>query len=228
MSNVKVNGNTYNDISSVKLMKADGSGYAEYKEGAEVTDTLMDKLLNRQNLGDIELDDAAPCLEWLSGYEFGTLSCPYATTLNGSLDRVTADNVLLPNISTVTPTSTGKSGWATYGFNNCKITGTLDLSSLATVVNNAVGFVTCEIGTLKLGAYAPAKSIWNSTIITNLVWYGLTSEAFNANVFVAYFKAATITNLYVPAVIKDEVQAKITDGSLDKITNLYTIDEWEE
>ena len=228
MSNVKVNGNTYNDVTSVKLIKADGSGYAEYKEGAEATDTLLDKLLNRQHLGDIELDDASPCLEWLSGYEFGTLSCPYATTLKGSLERVTAENVLLPNISTVNPTSTGNNGWADYGFMNCKITGVLDLSKLATVQNNSVKFTASQIGTLKLGSYFPSANIWASSVITNLVVYGLTDANFGNSGFWTYFGGATITNLYVPASVKDAVQAKITEGTLTKITNLYSIDEWED
>lgn len=228
MSNVKVNGNTYNNVTSIKLMKADGSGYAEYKEGMEATDTMMDKLLNRQNLGDIELDDASPCLEWLSGYEFGTLSCPYATTLKGSLERVTAENILLPNISTVTPTQTGNNSWADYGFMNCKITGVLDLSKLETVQNNAVQFTSSKIGTLKLGSYAPAKNIWNGTTITNFVWNVPSTTDFGNTGFWTYLNSATITNLYVPENVKETFQGKITDGTLTKITNLYSIDEWED
>lgn len=231
MSDVKVNGNTYNGVESIKLMKADGSGYAEYKEGAEAADSLMDTLIANGSLGDIERDDASPCLEWLSGYTVGTVSFPYATTLNGVPSKVTAENLLLPNVSSIASVACGKSGWKNRSFANCKITGVLDLSGLDSVLNNACQFTTSEIGTLKLGAYAPAANIWNAAIFTNLVlsrltFDGLTETAFST--WFTYFNGATITNLYVPADVKETIQAKIDAGTLTKITNLYTIDDWED
>lgn len=229
MSDIKVNGNTYTGVESVRFMKADDSGYATYTEGTGDADTLMGKLIARESMGDIEREDATPCLDWMSGYVWGTISFPYATALKGGCERITAENVLLPNISTVTPTSCGKSGWCPYGFINCKITGTLDLSSLATVQNNAVKFTTSEIGTLKLGSYLPNANLWAGCTITNAILKGLTADwiANQINPW-HYLVGATITNLYVPADAVDTVQAAISDGSLDKITNLYSIDDWED
>ena len=231
MSNVKVNGNIYNDITSVKLMKSDESGYAEYVEGAEVRDSLLTTLLDSgSNLGDIGGDDAAPCLEWLTGYTMETVSFPYATTLNGVPSKVTAENLLFPNVSSIASIACGKGGWRTRGFTNCKITGVLDLSSLDSVMNNACQFTASEIGTLKLGAYAPAANIWNGAIFTNLVlsrlaFDGLTETAFST--WFTYFNGATITNLYVPTELVSTVQEKIDEGKLTKITNLYSVDDWE-
>ena len=228
MSNVNVNGNIYNNVESIQLMKADGSGYAKYTEGSEAADSMLDTLLSGDSLGDIQRDDSKPCIEWLSGRTFGTVSFPYATSVNGACERVTAENILLPNVSTFNAVSTGNNGWRSYGFINCKITGVLDLSSLDTVLNNATSFKYSVIGTLKLGSYAPGANIWGSVVVTNLVWYGLTSDRFSNSTFQSYFKNATVTNLYVPADLVDTVNEKITDGTLTKVANVYSIDDWED
>lgn len=228
MSDIKVNGNTYTGVTSVKLMKADESGYAEYTESAEATDSVMDTLIANGSLGDIERDDASPGLEWMTGYRVGTVSFPYATKLNGAPVKITAENLLFPNVKTVSAISCGNSGWRSYGFNNCKITGTLDLSSLETVSNNALTFTTSVIGTLKLGTYAPNKNIWAALTVTNFVWNGLTAASLSQNSFFEYFKSAVITNLYVPAELKERFQTQIDNGTLTKITNLYSLDEWED
>lgn len=229
MSNVKVNGNTYNGVTSVKLMKSDGSGYAEYKEGAEATASEISVLIADGAIGDIENDAGTPILSWMNGGKYGTVSFPYATSAKGGVNSCYFDNLLLPNATDISahagngPTQYRMTG----GFQNCKITGTLDLSSLATSQNNAVIFTGSDIGTLKLGNYCPNANAWAATF-TNLILNGLTDALATNQYFYGYFKSATITNLYVPAAVMDAVQAKITDGTLTKITNLYSIDEWED
>ena len=98
-------------------------------------------------------------------------------------------------------------------------------------MNNALMFTTSEIGTLKLGAYAPSANIWNGAVFTNLVLTSMTLAPFVdsalANWF-TYLNGATITNLYVPAEWVSSVREKIDEGKLTKITNLYSIDDWED
>lgn len=227
MSDIKVNGNIYNGVTSIKMMKADDSGYAEYKEGVEeATDTLMDVMLSNGNVGNIESDSGNPLLSWMHGLKFGTVSFPYATKASGPINSAHFDNLLLPNVTDFP--NHGGNGSFSYrmasGIQNCNIPGVLDLSSLATSLNNTMNFAGSAIGTLKLGSYVPKS--WNSTTITNFVWYGMPESAMSDAAFTMYF-SATVTNMYVPAGLVDAVQAQIDEGKW-KITNLYSIDEWED
>ena len=228
MSNVKVNGNIYNDVASIKLMKADDSGYAEYREDAvAAADGMLEKLIANEHLGNITREDASPCLEWMVGYTCGTVSFPYATVLKGVCGKITAENLLLPNVASIAAIAAGRNDWRGYGFSNCEISGTLDLSSLESVNNNMTTFAGSRIHTLKLGKYAPSKPIWSSAVITNLVYYGLTpTSGLLANG--TNFAAATVTNLYVPADCVETAQAFIDNGAWSKVANVYSIDEWED
>lgn len=223
MSNVKVNGNTYNDVTSVKLMKDDGSGYAEFKENVADTDTLMDTLLADDSVGNIESDTGEVYLGWMQGIEFGTVSFPYATKATGYPHSCTFENLLLPAVTDYS----GAVGKGVNGYrmpnsiNNCKITGTLDLSKVATSTNNTLGIANCTIGTLKLGSYMPG---WGqTTTITNAIIPG-----FTADYEVIYFKLVNITNLYVPSTVLEHVQSMVTAGTLPNVTNVYSIDGWED
>ena len=225
MSNVNVNGNIYNDVDSIRLMKADGSGYAEYAEGAAATDSTVDGLFAVSEFGDIERETGSIYLGWMVGLKFGTISFPFATKVTGSINSCTAENLLLPSVQDFSIFSGNGvvKNTMSVGIYNCKIPGTVDLSSLSYSMNNAMKINGCEIGTLKFGTYMPVN--WgNGTIITNAIMPGFT-EGFNT----LYFRSAvTVENLYVPADVLEHVRSLVADGTLDQVTNVFSIDEWEE
>lgn len=224
MADVKVNGNTYNGITRIKLAKV-GGGFEEYKEGAALLDTLVEG----GTVGDIESDATSATVSWMQGIQFGNVSFPNATTAIGGINSCYMENLLLPNVTTYrNDAGKGSNSYRmTNGIQNCKIPGTLDLSACDTSVNNVLSFTGSNIGTLKLGKYGPGANIWQGTTITNLVWSGITASD-TSNTWFEYFGRATITNLYVPEAVKEDFQKKIDDGTLTKITNLYSIDEWSE
>lgn len=226
MSNVKVNGNTYNGVESIKLMKADNSGYAEYKENAADTDTLFDTLIAGGNIGDRVIEGASPVLNWMQNVEGGTISAPYATSACANINYSKFDNLLFPNVTTFN-TYAGpatKKYMRGSNFEGTDVTGVLDLSSLATVTNNTVQFKYCTIGTLKLGSYTGTQSsLLSGATITNLVW-----NLPGSGVTTHLNSATKITNLYVPASLVSEMQTMVADGTLTKVTNVYSIDEWED
>ena len=225
MSNVTVNGNMYNDVASIRLMKADGSGYAEYMEGAAAVDSTVDNMLATRDFGSIEGENAGVYLGWMRGFRFGTVSFPYATTASGEINSCTLENLFLPSVVgfSVAAGNGVAANTMSVGITNCKIPGVLDLSSLTTSMNSAMKIGGCTIGTLKFGTYMPTN--WGGgTTITNAIMPG-----FTANFNTLYFKTAvTIENLYVPADVVEHVRSLIADGTLTKITNVYSIDEWED
>lgn len=229
MSNVKVNGNTYNDIHTLRLMKSDNSGYATYTEGAVETDTLFDKLVSGESIGDYECDLATPILNWMAHITAGTVSLPYATSGYACVQYSKFDNFLMPNAtkleSLLGPGT--KSYMLSSKFEGCNVTGVLDLSSLETVMNNTVTFRYSNIGTLKLGSYKGiASNLLANVTISNLVWNmpaGISDTDLKL-----YFGTGTFTNVYIPSERVSEVQALIDNGDITKITNLYSIEDWEE
>lgn len=231
MSNIKVNGNTYNDVSSVRFMKADNSGYATYKEGASDTDTMFDTLINQNSIGDYESDLAKPNLNWLSDVSAGTVSFPYATSAYACVEYCRFDNLLLPNVTQLEASKgVGARNYMKVSkFSGCIVTGVLDLTSLETVSNNTVNFQYCNIGTLKLGSYVGNTNLLSNVTIENLVWNMPDSTGLAETTCTTTLNAATaITNLYVPSARVDEIQALIDDGTITKITNVYSIDDWED
>lgn len=226
MSDVKVNGNTYTGITHIRLAKADGGGYEEYKEGAALFDTLLAGC--SASIGDIESDATTLYLNWMQQIKGGSWSFPNATTAYGGPKHSYFENLLMPNVTTINQNkgTTSKLYQVTSAFDGTEVTGILDLSSLETAQNNTVSFKGCTVGTLKLGSYCPAVNIWQNATITNLVYYNITADQITAN---SYFRATpNVTNLYIPADCVDAVQALVDDGTITGVTNVYSVDDWSE
>lgn len=226
MADVKVNGNTYNGITHIQLVKAEGGAYEVYKEGAALIDVLLAGC--NDSIGDIEIDTTELCLNWMQQIKGGTWSFPNATTAYGGPKHSKFDNLLMPNVTAINQNYgvTSMPYQITSTFNGTVVTGTLDLSSLATAQNNTVGFNGCTIGTLKLGSYCPVVNIWQGATITNLLFYNITADQITDN---SFFRAnPKVTNLYIPADCVDAVQALVDDGTITGVTNVYSIDDWSE
>lgn len=226
MSNVKVNGNAYNDITSVRLPLADGSGYAVYEEGQSAEDSaLLNNILSGSECGDlisdnvVELNNSA-----LSYCTFGVVSLPNAVKFNGLYCyNLTAADVLLPNILT------SNKGAAT--FSGANISGTLDLRKYCR--DSTYGSISwlqnflwnCTIGTVRIDSLNGYRSTaFNGSTITNLVWGGADLTA--AGITADLNGAKAITNLYITDAIYNDVAALIGDGTITKVTNLYRYSEW--
>jgi hypothetical protein len=225
MSNVKVNGNTYNDVTSVKLPLADGSGYAVYKEGqGQEENSLLDLLMTGENLGDYTNEEITVFNPAIISYlTFGTWNFPNAAKVKGgNIYNAIGTNLLMPNaVSTYI---------ATPNFRNCKISGILDMRNF-TADNKAsdAAFLVygSTIGTLRLDSLGVVGgSMIATATITNLVWggAGLTADGIKA----ALNAATAITNLYITDAIYDDVQALITAGTITKVTNLHKYSEWSD
>ena len=231
MSNVKVNGNIYNNVENIQLMKADGSGYAKYTEGAAAAADFRDVLTagGYTKIGDYENDGANVYIGWLEKCGGGTIAFPAATVAKGSVKYAKFDNLLLPHVASMNSASTASGDYpAPSVFTNTDVTGVLDLGSLASIQNGMNVFQNCNIGTLKLGALAYSNLFIGSATITNFIYDNPTTDLGNSN-FVTNMNAATqITNLYVPADQLSAWQEKISNGTFTKITNVYSIDEWED
>ena len=232
MSNVKVNGNTYNGVTSIKLMKADNSGYAEYKEGAEAAEDFRDMLTagGYTNIGDYESNEPAPYIGWLDKCGGGSISFPSATTAKGSVKNAKFENLLFPNVISLKSAISASGDYPGASiFSQTDVTGVLDLSSLADIQNGYGTFQNCNIGTLKLGRFNLINNMIASATITNFVWNVPSTTHPNMTNFAALMNSATkITNLYIPADIVGTWQTLIDNGTLTKIENLYSIDEWED
>ena len=230
MSNVKVNNNTYTDVTSVKLTLADGTGYATYTEGA-VADSYLDKMLSA-NYGDI-CDERSGTIKmsFLAYSTAGTVSFPNATKIEGNATYVVADNILFPKaasyeyypgvgISTV--------------FKDAKISGTLDLSGLTGSGGNQT-FMNSNIHTLKLGKMEPHNGVFTNATITNLIWNNPAAAVGKPGEFHGMcglcglsINGAKITNAYVPDDLYDTIKAFVDDGTLTTVTNLYKVSEWSD
>ena len=231
MSNVKVNGNIYNNVESIQLMKADGSGYAKYTEGATAAADFRDVLTagGYTDIGDYENDGANVYIGWLEKCGGGTIAFPAATAAKGSVKNAKFANLLLPNVVSMSSAMSASGDYPSASvFSQTDVTGVLDLGSLASIQNSMNVFQNCNIGTLKLGALGFSNLFIGGATITNFIWNCPQADLSNSN-FVTNMNAATkITNLYVPAAQVSEWQTMISNGTFTKITNVYSIDEWED
>lgn len=229
MSNVKVNGNTYNGVTSVKMLLADGSGYATYTEGA-VTDDVTAKILDGSISGDIINENITTIsLNCFAKSNVGTLNFPNAVKMRGSAEGLVAENILLPRVSSVDSSSLPN-------FRNAKVSGTIDLSAMPeTIIGMNQTFYGATIGTLKIGEMPPHNMCLANVTIINLVWNFTKSTEISTtnNISIAGAQALkcsglTVTNAYIPDNLYEGVKALIDDGTLNTVTNLYKISEWSD
>lgn len=226
MSNIKVNGNTYNGVTCVKLMKADNSGYATYTEGA-VADSYLDRMLSG-NYGDVYDERSGEVsIGFLSFGEGGTISLPNATVLNGACRGGVYENLLFPKAATLEYVATAPA--VTSNFYQTTVSGVLDLSGIVGNCGNNALFQNATIGTLKLGSVAPHNNMLMGATITNLVWNNTDTTADKMG-GASGLKGnnASITNAYVPDAFYDAIKALMDAGTLTTVTNLYKISEWSD
>lgn len=227
MSDIKVNGNTYTGVTSVKLMKADNSGYATYVEGA-VADSYLDRMLSG-NYGDIYDERSGEVnIGFLTNGEGGTINFPNAAILNGVCRAGAYENLLFPKAAKIEYTVIGNQV-ASSNFYSTTVTGVLDLSGIAGNAGNNALFQNASIGTLKLGSVAPHNNMFNKAAITNLVWNNTdtTADKMGGNMGLNGANAS-ITNAYVPDAFYDAIKALMDAGTLTAVTNLYKISEWSD
>lgn len=230
MSNIKVNGNTYNDVTSVKLALADGTGYATYNEGA-VADSYLDKMLSA-SYGDIYDERSGKInMSFLAFSNAGTINLPNVTSIIGNANFIVADNILLPKAASYQyDAGAGIAGI----FKSAKISGVLDLSGLQAGSGNQ-SFMNATIGTLKLGKQTEQNGFLQNASITNLIWNNPdikvgTPGAYGGICGTAGLSGsgAKITNAYVPDDLYDSIKAFLDDGTLTTVTNLYKVSEWSD
>lgn len=225
MSNVKVNGNTYNGVTSVKLALADGTGYATYSEGM-VTSDITNDILSGSLSGDYENSEITRLnTSFLQHQNVGTLSFPNAVTMFGmSQTIVTAENLLLPKVAKIEFINN------TFCSFRATITGVLDLSGMESVGStlNQV-FMGSKIETLKIGKMSTANMMFRNATITNLIWNNTDTTADKMGGAQGLgCSGATFTNAYVPDGLYDEIKALMDAGTLTTVTNLYKISEWSD
>lgn len=222
MSNVKVNGNTYNGVTSVKLPLADGTGYATFAEGA-VTSDITDIILSEQAIGDMTNDTVSIVnMYFLRSRTCGTIAFTNAAEVYGEATAVVAENLLFPKATTW--------GYRNNSFSNiraCNVSGTIDLSGITTQQASNQTFYGSTIGTLLLGKMGPHNGAFQNAKITNFVWNNPDIAADKmGGVQGLGCSGATITNAYVPDTLYDGIKALKDAGSLTTVTNLYKISEW--
>ena len=225
MSNVKVNGNTYNGVTSVKLALADGTGYATYSEGM-VTSDITNDILSGSLSGDYENSKITRLnTSFLQHQNVGTLSFPNAVTMFGMTQTiVTAENLLLPKVAKIEYRNN------TFCSFRATITGVLDLSGMESAGStlNQV-FMGSKIETLKIGKMSPANMMFSNATITNLIWNNTDTTADKMGGAQGLgCSGATFTNAYVPDGLYDEIKALMDAGTLTTVTNLYKISEWSD
>lgn len=232
MSNVKINGNTYNEVSAVRLPLADGTGYAVYSEGQSADENaFLDALIGGEACGDLVNESATKVNFGVFSYgNFGSLSFPNAVTcVSGKHTNITATNVFAPSVI--------KTAGAATTFASAKITGSLDLRSYIAATGNTSAYgsnaylqyfvQSCTIGTLRIDAINGYRgNMFSSSTITNLVWGG--ADLVADNIKADLNSATAITNLYITDAIYDDVQSLISDGTITKVTNLYKYSEWSD
>jgi hypothetical protein len=231
MSNVKVNGNAYNDVTSVRLPLADGSGYAVYSEGQSTDENaFLDNMLSGGGGGDYANDTITKLNHCtLTGGTYGTLSFPNVVGLVGGSAKIVASNLLIPNaLNCELPAQFGAS----------EISGTLDLRKYTAGIhgttpaygtNSTIHYLLngANIGTLRLDALNSYRgNAFNNSTITNLVWGG--ADLIADNIKGDLNSATAITNLYITDAIYDDVAALISAGTITKVTNLHKYSEWSD
>jgi hypothetical protein len=220
MSNVKVNGNTYNGVTSVKLALADGTGFETYSKGM-VTSDITNDILSGNFSGDYENSEITrlnACV--LANNNFGTISFPNAVTMFGIPTMpFNGENLLLPKVAKIEYGPCNKF----CGFQGT-ITGTLDLSgieSTGSTLNQT--FMGAKIGTLKIGKMQNANMLLANATITNLVW---NIQTLNDQHTTILNGATAITNAYIADAHYEAIKALVENGTITKITNLYKFSEW--
>lgn len=231
MSNVKVNGNTYNGVTGVKLPLADGTGYATYTEGAAVND-VANAILDGSISGDYTNEDIkAINLSCFIGADVGTLHFPSAVAMSGNAEGIVAKNILLPKVSACKTFAT-----AYPSMRACNVSGVIDLSSLPNTTSPMnQTFYGSTIGTLKLGEMPTHNGCLQNATITNLVWnYTKDNTVDPSNTAGVAGKQGLnciglkVTNAYITDALYDAVKACIEDGTLTTVTNLYKLSEWSD
>lgn len=226
MSNVKVNGNTYNGVTSVKLPLADGTGYATYAEGA-MADSYLDKMLSA-NYGDIYDERSGDAdMSFLAYSKAGTINFPNVTYIRGNANYVVADNILFPKAAGI---QYDMSKGIYSIFKSANISGVLDLSGLNVGTGHGnQTFMGATIGTLKLGVWPAHNMMFANAKITNLVWdYPDATVDMMAGTNALKGSGASFTNAYVPDALYDGIKALMDDGTLTTVSNLYKISEWSD
>ena len=227
MSDIKVNGDTYKDVTSIRFMKSDDSGYATYTEGA-VADSYLDRMLFG-NYGDVYDDRSGTVhIGFLSFGEGGTINLPNVTVLKGACRGGVYENLLFPKAASLQYRATAPA--VSSNFYQTTVSGVLDLSGIVPekIGNNAL-FSSATIGTLKLGAVAPHNNMFMSATVTNLVWNNTDTTADKMGSSNGLRSSgARITNAYVPDAFYDDIKALMDAGTLTTVTNLYKLSEWSD
>lgn len=224
MSNVKVNGNAYNGVNSIRLPLADDTGYATFEESAATAKDWVAAFMGTAELGNIENNSVTEVdISPLARRTVGTVSFPNAGIVKGDANKVKAANLLFPRASQLSSSTV----FVRFSLKNAVITGVVDL-------RNAVGsnsfnqtFMSAQIGTLLIGKIPEHNGIFQGANITNLVWNNpdLTAAKI-AGVEGLASSGASITNAYVPDTLYDDILALKTGGTLTTVTNLYRVSEW--
>lgn len=227
MSNVKVNGNTYNDVTSVKLALADGTGYATYAEGAVETD-LISQLMNGSFTGEYTSDVATCNMRIFSksaveGSDI-SLNFPKAGIIVPDNMNGYYKNIICPNV--VSGVGYGQE------FGNLHISGKLDVRSVPSGNYNQL-FFGSSIGTLIIGEIPAHNGMFSGCTIGTLVWNNTTTKVGEGNDYntISGYQGLnnsnlSITNLYVADKNYDAIKALIDAGTLTTVTNLYKFSEW--
>lgn len=228
MSNVKVNGNTYNGVESVKLELADGTGYVTYSEG-QVTSDITNDILNGNISGDYRNEEITTLnLACFAKTTVGTLDFPNVTKCFGKCN-INAENILLPNLSDFDTTINHN----LMSFAQSNITGTLDLSGFVSKIGLNQTFYNAKIGTLLIGKMVRHNMMFTNATIENLVWANDETGSDGVPAIISAHQGlisdgVKITNAYVADSVYEAVKAKIDDGTITTVTNLYKVSEWSE
>lgn len=228
MSNVKINGNTYNEVSAVRLPLADGTGYATFEESGDTATDWLALLMgtSEESMGDIVSDtmtevDISP----LARRTVGTVSFPNAGFVRGDANGIKADNLLFPKASELNSMVT----FVRFSLKNAVITGTVDLRNANG--NNSFNqtFYGATIGNLLIKGIPDHNDMFGNATITNLYWNNpdLTAAKMGGTEGLGC-NGAAITNAYVPDALYDEIKALMDAGTLTTVTNLYKISEWSD
>lgn len=227
MSDIILNGNIYNGVTSVKLMKSDRTGYAEFF--AEAPTDKLAIIIERGNLGDLTFGNAEASYSFLEGRNGGTISFPNAITISGRMQSGSFANLLFP-AATVFTSATGTNAGVSV-FQKVTVSGTLDLSAVEGYGNMSPNqtFMNASIGTLKLGTgFKPHNGMFSNMTCTNLLWNANSAQVTSSSMIDKLQNATAITNLYVPTDFVNDVLTAISGGTLTKVTNVYDLTDWEE
>lgn len=235
MSNVKVNGNTYNGVTRIKLMKADDSGYATYTEGEVSGGDYLESLMDASGASFPGYENAEltgrVSLGWLTGVNNpnAEIYLPNVTKVEGGIAGATLKSLRLPKAADLS------GGNVALWFQCIGLNAELvDFSGVSSGSFNQA-FQKVNIGTLKLGAMPPHNLPFGNATITNLIWNNPNVEVGTPGAYGGMCGTsgltsggAKFTNVYVPDSMYDSIKAFVDDGTLTTVTNLYKISEWSD